>query len=328
MGRSGAILTETSEIGGKYMKRGLDYYSIPCVEDERLELIEAELGIESFAVIIKLLGKIYGQNGYYCQWDEDCAMLFARKNGVGYELVCRVVDAAVKRGFFSREQLEENGILTSAEIQQFFLNAAKRRKEFSIDPRFSCISAHTAEKVKTAVKAVGAVTAETAARDSVCFPENDTFIGIEEPAEPYINESFSECGGCVTVVYPDCGNVGIGEESPKKCDRNVRPDEKKQAYGRYGNVMLTEGEHVELKKRIRNADDYIDRFSRKLRDKGYRYTDHFGAILDWWVRDSVLPEANGGNGGNGGNGAPMASFDTDDFFAAALNKASRKPDAA
>lgn len=328
MGRSGAILTEITEIGGNYMKRGLDYYSISCVEDERLELIEAELGIESFAIIVKLLGKIYGQNGYYCQWDEDCAMLFARKNCVGYELVCRVVDAAVKRGFFSRVQLEENGILTSAEIQQFFLNAAKRRKEFSIDPRFSCIGAHAAE---TVAKTVAAVTEETAARESVAFPAADVFFGIGEPAEPYINESFSECGGCVTVTYPDCGDVGIGEERAERCDSDAKEDDKKRAYGRYGNVMLTESEHTELQRRIRNADDYIDRFSRKLKDKGYRYADHFGALLDWWGRDSALPEANGGSGGiggNGGNGAPMASFDTDDFFAAALSKASRKPDAA
>ena len=149
------------------MKKGLDYFSLPCVEDEKIELIEAELGLEGFAVIVKLLGKIYGQNGYYCQWDSDCAMLFARKSCISYDFVNKVVDVAIKRGFFCHALFEKYGILTSSEIQQFFLNAAKRRKEVVLDSRFICVNesisdTRSCNTSETAEKAAMEVTAEKA----------------------------------------------------------------------------------------------------------------------------------------------------------------------
>ena len=43
------------------MKNGLDFFSIPCVASEATELIEAELGYASLAVIIKLLCRIWAR---------------------------------------------------------------------------------------------------------------------------------------------------------------------------------------------------------------------------------------------------------------------------
>ena len=324
------------------MKKGLDYFSIPCMEDETVELIEAEFGIEGFAVMVKLLSKIYGQNGYYCQWDTDCAMLFARKNCIDFNFANKVVEVAIRRGFFSRRMYECYGILTSDEIQQFYLNAAKRRKEALIDSRFVCTDLDT-DSVKSAEPILPskeeteemAVTAVSdIAEDDVTYYREDAFFGITEPEEPYVVTVSSDSGESDVIVYPsidECASSEVceGEEENNdvKKEKNACTGEEKKAFGRYGNVLLTEGERAELGRMIRDADDYIDRFSQKLHDRGYRYANHYGALLEWWKRDSGLPEACGGiggNGGNGGKGESLVTFNTDEFFAAAVKKSAER----
>ena len=312
------------------------------MEDERIELIEAELGIEGFAVIVKLLSKIYGQNGYYYQWDTDCAMLFARKNGISCDFVNKVVDVAIRRGLFNRRMFEQYGILTSSEIQTFFINAAKRRKDVSIDRRFVCANNDEAfaagENVKSTIfeKDVTAEKAVTEVTEDVILRE-EAFSGMLYPEEPYIDTDITGDGEHY-VVYPSYPEVTLCDDTKRvekdvACSEEAVAPEKKRAFGRHANVMLTESERIELGKTINDADEYIDRFSQKLHDKGYRYADHYSAILDWWKRDSALVESGvviigkGGNGSNGGNGSKDSTFDTDEFFAAASKKSkSRKVD--
>ena len=58
-------------------KVGLDYFPFECQNDERIRLIQAEYGLKGFAIVVKLLQKIYGEFGYYCEWDEERSLLFA-----------------------------------------------------------------------------------------------------------------------------------------------------------------------------------------------------------------------------------------------------------
>lgn len=141
-------------------KEGMKYFPLDCVLDEKFELIEAEFGLKGFAIIIKLLQKIYGGHGYYCEWDRDMSLLFARQNGLssggddnciqqddgrgtgrkGAAKVDAVVAAAIRRGIFSREIFEAHGVLTSHEIQKNFVDAAERRKKISLEKRYLLLS--------------------------------------------------------------------------------------------------------------------------------------------------------------------------------------------
>lgn len=93
----------------------------------------------------------------------------------------------------------------------------------------------------------------------------------------------------------------------------------KYTFGKYLNVFLTVEEYDDIKSRIRNADGYIDTFSAKLYTRGYRYPDHYRAILDWWERDSNIEdrknEAEVNCGESGDNGR-----DWDAFFEAAVRR--------
>ena len=56
------------------MKSGLEYFPLDVHLDEKFELIEAEFGLTGFAVIVKLFQRIYGGQGYYCEWTNEVAL--------------------------------------------------------------------------------------------------------------------------------------------------------------------------------------------------------------------------------------------------------------
>ena len=72
-------------------KSGIDYFPLDVVLDEKFELIEAEYGLTGFGVIVRLLQEIYGKAGYYIEWTTEVALLFARKVGLGGNVVSEIV---------------------------------------------------------------------------------------------------------------------------------------------------------------------------------------------------------------------------------------------
>ena len=102
-------------------------------------------------------------------------------------------------------------------------------------------------------------------------------------------------------------------------DANANAEkEKKSAFGIYKNVYLSRDEYQAIQNTVTDADGYIDKFSKKLHDKGYRYADHAGAILEWWRRDKHLEENQGASTDT--HKPTQDSFDTDSFFEAAVRR--------
>lgn len=120
----------------------LDYFPLDCRLNDRMKLVEAEFGLAGFAIIIKVFQKIYGGKGYYCEWNEEVVLLFAREINAGGNTVSEVIEGALRRGIFSKELYEKYGILTSERIQKTYFDAASRRDCIEIDDRYLLIS-HT-----------------------------------------------------------------------------------------------------------------------------------------------------------------------------------------
>ena len=116
------------------MKNGIDYFSFDVQLDDKFELIEAEFGLTGFAVVVKLFQKIYGGQGYYCEWTNDVALLFSKKIGreLGGNVVSEIVNASIKRGIFDKEMYEKYQILTSAGVQKRYFSAVSRRKQINV----------------------------------------------------------------------------------------------------------------------------------------------------------------------------------------------------
>ncbi len=112
------------------IKDGLDYFPLDTnIElDDKMALIEAKHGHLGFYVIIKLIIKIYGDKGYYYDWNEKTQLIFSRRINVDYKQVKEIVEDAINFELFNKDRFKKYGILTSKRIQIQFLEATKRRK--------------------------------------------------------------------------------------------------------------------------------------------------------------------------------------------------------
>lgn len=117
---------------GRPTKRGLDYFPLDVDLDIKLKLIKAEFGIQGFGIVIRLFQNIYGENGYYMEWSQDVALMFADEEKVGGNVVSEVIDACLKRGIFSQEKYDQFSILTSEDIQSKYLEATSRRIDIKL----------------------------------------------------------------------------------------------------------------------------------------------------------------------------------------------------
>jgi uncharacterized phage protein (TIGR02220 family) len=120
-------------------------------------LIEAEFGLKVFAIVVKLLQKIYGMDGYYCEWNDEVSLMFACEIGAGVNDVSEIVEAAIRRGLFDKTIYDKYHVLTSSGIQERYLNATGRRQKivlfkeyllFDVDKNKKnvCIKAKNARK--------------------------------------------------------------------------------------------------------------------------------------------------------------------------------------
>lgn len=114
-------------------KSGIDFFPLDVALDTKFELIEAEFGLTGFGVVVHLLQEIYGKAGYYIEWTEEVALLFARKLGLGESVVSEIVGASVRRGMFDKEKYDEYRVLTSRGIQKRYFEAVSRRKVLEVD---------------------------------------------------------------------------------------------------------------------------------------------------------------------------------------------------
>ena len=123
------------------MSAGIPFVPLDCQLDEKFEYIEAEFGLQGFAIVVKLFQRIYGGHGYYCEWNDRVALLFAKRENADGNVVREIVSAAVKERIFDEGMYKKYGILTSKGIQKRFLGVAKRRKEIFDKPEYVLISA-------------------------------------------------------------------------------------------------------------------------------------------------------------------------------------------
>lgn len=112
----------------KLSRNGAEYFPLDVYLDDKFKFIEIKYRLEGFAIVIKLYQRIYGF-GYWCNWNDEVALLFADELRAGPDLISGVVEECLKRGIFDSGLYEQYGILTSLGIQKRYGEIIKRRKE-------------------------------------------------------------------------------------------------------------------------------------------------------------------------------------------------------
>ncbi|WP_277251275.1 DUF4373 domain-containing protein [Peptoniphilus vaginalis] len=112
------------------LSRGIEYYplDVDFLNDLKIKKIMKSCGPNSIAIIILLLGNIYGDEGYFMKWDEDVCFLVADAVGAKEVYVKEVLKKCLQVDLFSSELLEKFKIITSKGIQKRFFEITKRRK--------------------------------------------------------------------------------------------------------------------------------------------------------------------------------------------------------
>ena len=114
-------------------KSGIDYFplDVDMDQDDKVLLIEAKHKITGFAVLMKLLMKIY-KEGYFYKWTEREQLLFSSRISVDTDLVIDIVNDCIKWDLFSPNMYRKYSILTSSGIQKRYIEAISRRKEITL----------------------------------------------------------------------------------------------------------------------------------------------------------------------------------------------------
>jgi uncharacterized phage protein (TIGR02220 family) len=123
------------------LKEGLDYFplDVDIDQDDKIAMIEALHGAEGFAVVIKLLMKIY-KEGYAYEWNKREQILFSKRVNVDINSVEAIVNDCINEGLFNKNLYEQYNVLTSKGIQSRYLEAVKRRKEVNFNAKYFLIS--------------------------------------------------------------------------------------------------------------------------------------------------------------------------------------------
>lgn len=121
-------------------KTGLDSFPVNVVNDDNVDKLIKEYGYEGHAFLIAIYQKIFAGAGYYIQWDEsvcaDFVLYTLRRNTKVINKVSDIVSFCLRRGIFSKAQYEEYGILTSEDIQEFYIHATKKRKQIFLKKEY------------------------------------------------------------------------------------------------------------------------------------------------------------------------------------------------
>ena len=125
------------------LKEGLEYFSLDCRLDDNITMIQNDFGLKGFAIVVKLYQLIYGERGYYCEWNKNSLLRFLSVNHLGScdeNLVGNIVASCIKRGIFSQEIYQKYHVLTSRGIQKRYFSALSRRTKIEVRKEYLLVS--------------------------------------------------------------------------------------------------------------------------------------------------------------------------------------------
>jgi len=117
------------------IKRGLDYFPMDIITDDKFEIIESKHGLVAFAIIIKLYQAIY-KEGCYIEWNEDKLFLFKKRINVDINLINEVINDCFFHNILDMDIYNKYKILTSSGIQKRYLMACERRKSIDLIKKY------------------------------------------------------------------------------------------------------------------------------------------------------------------------------------------------
>lgn len=276
------------------MSDGVGYFpkDVGFYHDDKIRLVRAEFGAKGMYLLDYILCEIYGKDGYFMKWDAIKCGLVSDGAGCGCtpSFAQELVAGCIRYDVFNKSVFDSYGVLTSAGIQRRYVRMFNGRDYIRIAKEYFVLNVEDKKDVPPGVL------------------EKCTFFSVSTTEKPD-----------KSTENPD---KNTGKDTKKKRINKNISNERENAparrdlarYGRFENVMLTRAEHDQLIEIYGKScgEELIETFSQKLKSKGYKYDDHYATILLWAEKDGKKPISEVNAAG---------SFDTDEFFEAALRRA-------
>lgn len=244
-------------------KNDLDYFplEININQDSKILLLEGKFGLEGFAVLIKLYIKIYGDKGYYCEWNEVEKLLFARMLGIDADRLDEIISTCIKFKIFDKKIYEKYSILTSKGIQERFFFITSRRKKINVENSYlliNCEEYRAVEKTKKTVEN-SKIQSERVNKQSerVNKQTKDAFLQQSKVKESKVNDLIKDKGVFSQNVENFSPLLGLLVETDY-IDVNTSTRQLKQFNDLFFN--LERDYELEL---IKAATSYITRFVKR-----------------------------------------------------------------
>lgn len=240
------------------IKTGTDYFPLDVELDIKMDFVESRYGNDGFSTIIKLWQKIYAENGYYCKWDNDIAVLFAFKkaNNIDIDKLDGIIKLALEKELFDKNIYEKYGVLTSAGIQKRYLLITERRKKVVINGDYLLID----------------------------IPTNSINVDIN-----FINVDINSKNVDINTQSKVKKSKGKESKVNKIKEKNIEPAARKpirHKYGAYNNVLLNDEELEKLKAEFPNDwKERIEKVSEYCASTGKAYKNYLATIRNWAKRD-------------------------------------------
>lgn len=132
----------------RHKKQGLNYFphDVDMSSDEKVQLMEAECGLIGYAVLNKILERIYRQN-YYIECSEKFIKLLSKTNNIKIDECKQIINVCINEDIFNKKLYKKYNILTSIGIQKRFFDAVSRRIDIECIEAFLLIPAEIIENV-------------------------------------------------------------------------------------------------------------------------------------------------------------------------------------
>lgn len=279
------------------VEHGLFYFPLDCdfFRNKKIKNLRRAQGSVGILTYINILCRVY-ENGYYFTFDDVDSLVSDITEDIAYDKARRTeaqvrdaISYLIGHDMIDRSLFERN-VISGLAIQEQYAESIKKLK------RKAEIDLYSLLPKKEEGSGVGGSTPKI---------QNSSEFNAINSEEMRINSEEKQ-------------QKGKGKEKGKE---NILYTPSR-VRGTHQNVVLSEAEYSDLKSRIPDADGYINRFSEKLYSKGYSYSNHYDAIIKWWDEDKHKSENTKKN--EAVKPKQNSSFDTDDFFAAAVAR-SRRP---
>lgn len=128
-------------------KRGLDFYSLDTnvFSNRKIRRLLKNFGANGYLIYSYVLTEIYRDKGCFIVWDEDTAFDVSDYLNLKETVVSEVINYCCNVGLFNKELRTSGGILTSKNIQEFWVSVSKKAKrtDITISEAFNLISEET-----------------------------------------------------------------------------------------------------------------------------------------------------------------------------------------